>query len=675
MEDLTGKQFGNYQIVAPLGEGGMAAVYKAYQPSMERFVAIKVLPRQMAASEEYLARFKQEAKLLAQLQHPHILPVFDYGEAEGYTYIVMSFVKSGTLADLMKKRRFSLSEIRNIISQVGGALGYAHARGMIHRDVKPSNVLIDESGNCLLTDFGLARMIESTSNLTSSGAIMGTPAYMSPEQGAGSKIDKRSDIYSLGIILFELLTGRVPYTADTPIAIVFKHIQDPLPSVRKYNPGISSELEMILFKVLAKKPEDRYQTVEDFVHALQQIVVSENIPIEIDEQKTLQEAGFLAAEKSAREQAEREAAEKIIREQAEREAVEKIASVPVGYGVAETAAGARFSNTPDAPKDNRGYVSVDKKPSAPNYQTSAYSQKTPPRPSNYLGILTVVGLVVLCVIAAGVALLGYQMMSSAQAAQQGTATAESIAAANAAALAQSNSTATAAAKLTGTAVVKTTATARAKATEIVSKNATATELALHTSATAFWKQATVVDPFDDNSNQWVTPSFDANSQYWSGFGSIVNGVYQFKVSQTRKPFAYWLPYSGTTSNDFDLSVAAKRVGGTADQVCYGLYFRAVADKKYAWAICDSQHYSVEYFDGTNYNTLRDWTKNPAIKQDDWNVLWVSARKNVFTFYINDVKVDTLTNTSLQSGWPGMFFEIFNSDTPTIQFDNFSFIKR
>jgi serine/threonine protein kinase len=269
MEDLTGKQFGPYQVVAPLGEGGMAAVYKAYQPAMERHVAIKVLPRHMAGSPEFIARFKREAHLLAQLQHPHILPVFDYGESDGYTYIVMPFLQSGTLADLLKTRRVSLPEIYRIISQVGDALGYAHARGMIHRDVKPSNVLIDERGNCLLTDFGLARMAETGSMLTSSGAIMGTPAYMSPEQGAGNQVDGRSDIYALGVILFEMVTGQVPYSAETPIAIVFKHIQDPLPSARKFAPDLSESLELILMKALAKKADDRYQTADDFVKAVQ----------------------------------------------------------------------------------------------------------------------------------------------------------------------------------------------------------------------------------------------------------------------------------------------------------------------------------------------------------------------------------------------------------------------
>jgi serine/threonine-protein kinase len=272
MEDLTGRQFGPYQIVAPVGEGGMAAVYKAYQPSMERYVALKVLPRQMAQSEEFIARFKREARLLAQLQHPHILSVFDYGEADGFTYIAMPLVQSGTLADLLKTRRVSLPEIRRIITQIGDALGYAHARGIIHRDIKPSNVLVDERGNCLLTDFGLARMAVATSMLTSSGAIMGTPAYMSPEQGTGGTVDGRSDIYSLGIILYEMVTGRVPYSAETPIAIVFKHIQDPLPPARNIIPDLSEALELVLLKSLAKTPDDRYQSAEEFVHAIQEAI-------------------------------------------------------------------------------------------------------------------------------------------------------------------------------------------------------------------------------------------------------------------------------------------------------------------------------------------------------------------------------------------------------------------
>lgn len=271
MEDLTGKQLNQYQIVAPLGEGGMAAVYKAYQPSMERYVALKILPRHFANDPQFTGRFEQEAKVIASLQHPHILPVFDYGEAEGYTFIVMPFVETGTLSDLLLGQPLPLEQIQKITAQVGDALDYAHSRGIIHRDIKPSNVLIDERGNCLLADFGIAKMVEGTNQFTQTGGIIGTPAYMSPEQGLGDTPDGRSDIYSLGVILYEMATGGPPYHAETPMAVVIKHIHDPLPPPRSTNPQISDSLERIILKSLAKNREERYWTCGEMVHAIQSL--------------------------------------------------------------------------------------------------------------------------------------------------------------------------------------------------------------------------------------------------------------------------------------------------------------------------------------------------------------------------------------------------------------------
>lgn len=272
MEDLTGRQLGPYQIVASLGEGGMAAVYKAYHPAMERYVALKVLPRHFASDPQFVIRFKQEARVLAQLQHSHILPVFDFGEADGYTYLVMPFIKSGTLADVLKGEPLPWGQIRQIITQVGGALNYAHERGLVHRDVKPSNVLFDESGHFLLTDFGLAKILASNETLTESGAILGTPSYMSPEQGLGLTSDGRSDIYSLGVILYELVTGRTPYKAETPMAVMIKHISDPLPPPTKFNPDLPEALEAVILKALAKNPEDRYPTAGALVKAFDEAV-------------------------------------------------------------------------------------------------------------------------------------------------------------------------------------------------------------------------------------------------------------------------------------------------------------------------------------------------------------------------------------------------------------------
>jgi phosphonate transport system substrate-binding protein len=268
MEDLTGRQFGPYHIVSPCGEGGMAAVFKAYQASMDRYVAIKVLPRFHSANPEFVDRFKQEAQVLAKLQHPYIVPIHDFGEADGYTYLVMPFIKSGTLANLLIGKPIPLSRINQIIAQVGDALDYAHSLGLIHRDIKPSNILVDERGNCMLTDFGIAKILEGSAEFTKSGGILGTPTYMSPEQGSGNKVDHKSDIYSLGVILYEMTTGRVPFEAETPVAVIFKHVHDPLPPPSIINPEIDEDVERVVLKSLAKNPEDRFESAKGMVEAL-----------------------------------------------------------------------------------------------------------------------------------------------------------------------------------------------------------------------------------------------------------------------------------------------------------------------------------------------------------------------------------------------------------------------
>jgi serine/threonine protein kinase len=268
MEDLTGRQLGPYRIMAPLGEGGMAAVFKAYQPNIDRYVALKILPRYFASDPTFVGRFEQEAKVVARLQHPHILPVHNFGEADGYTYIVMPFVESGTLADLMRKVRLRWLQIQSIISQVGDALDYAHSLGVVHRDVKPNNILVDQRGNCLLSDFGIAKIVEGTTAFTRTGGSIGTPAYMSPEQIRAEKLDGRSDIYSLGIVLYEMATGRVPFSAETPPAIFVKHLHDPLPPPHIYRADIPEEVERVILKSLAKEPEDRYNTANEMAMAL-----------------------------------------------------------------------------------------------------------------------------------------------------------------------------------------------------------------------------------------------------------------------------------------------------------------------------------------------------------------------------------------------------------------------
>jgi len=263
-----GQMLGPYRIIGKIGQGGMATVYKAYQPSMDRNVAIKVLPGQLAESKEFTARFQQEARIIARLEHPHILPVFDYGESDGVSYFVMRYLEAGTLKTKMEAGPLPLKEIDGLFSQLADALGYAHGHGIIHRDLKPANALVDEQGNLFLTDFGIAKLLESASpRLTQTDAIMGTPAYISPEQAKAMPVDQRSDIYSLGIILYEMVTGRVPFVADTPLAVILQHVSDPLPLPSAIKTDIPESIERVILKALAKEPNDRYTTTSEFLAA------------------------------------------------------------------------------------------------------------------------------------------------------------------------------------------------------------------------------------------------------------------------------------------------------------------------------------------------------------------------------------------------------------------------
>ena len=268
MEDLTGRKIGSYQIVAPLATGSMAVVYKALQPTLRRHVALKVLPRHLAGEPTFVGRFHQEARIIASFQHPNILPLYDFGEVDDYTYMVMPLIETGTLANRLQGQPLPLEEIRTVGAQVGDALEYAHSLGVVHRDVKPSNILINRRGTCLLSDFGIAKLIEEAVKFTATGETVGTPAYMSPEQGLAQKVDRRSDIYSLGVILFQMSTGRLPFEGKTPVATVLMQVNEPLPSPRSLNPELSIELEEVITRSLAKAPDDRYATAAELVRAL-----------------------------------------------------------------------------------------------------------------------------------------------------------------------------------------------------------------------------------------------------------------------------------------------------------------------------------------------------------------------------------------------------------------------
>ncbi|MDQ2807817.1 MAG: serine/threonine-protein kinase, partial [Chloroflexota bacterium] len=278
MPDLTGKTLGRYTILERVGRGGMADVYRAHQPSLDRDVAIKVLNPFLLNDSANSDRFRREAQAVAALHHSNIVQVLDY-DSEGETfYMVMAFIAGSTLKAVLDDHaahgtRLSLGEIGTIMTAIGSALSYAHNRGMIHRDIKPQNIMFTSEGTPMLTDFGIARMVHGAT-ASISGGLSGTPAYMSPEQGKGEPLDPRSDIYSLGVVLYEMLTSRVPFAADTPFAVVIKHMNDPLPPPRSVNPAIPEPLERVVLRALAKSPAERYQTVDELVQATQAAIAA-----------------------------------------------------------------------------------------------------------------------------------------------------------------------------------------------------------------------------------------------------------------------------------------------------------------------------------------------------------------------------------------------------------------
>jgi serine/threonine protein kinase len=276
LDALVGKSLGQFRIVERIGTGGMAAVFKAYQPTLDRYVAIKVLPAYHAQDPVFVKRFEQEARSVAKLAHPNIVQIHDFGEQDNITYIVMEYVDGGTLKDRLK-RPISVPEAADCIIQAAEGLDCAHRNGIVHRDVKPANMLLRKDGHLLLSDFGIAKILEGTTNLTRVGTGIGTPQYMSPEQGTGQAVDRRSDIYSLGIVFFHCLTGRVPFTADSPLTITVKHLQDPLPVERLTSEGIPGPIIQVILTMTAKQPHERYQSADMLIGALTNALADSNL--------------------------------------------------------------------------------------------------------------------------------------------------------------------------------------------------------------------------------------------------------------------------------------------------------------------------------------------------------------------------------------------------------------
>jgi ABC-type sugar transport system substrate-binding protein len=278
LDQLIGRQIGSYTIEAKIGQGGMASVYRAHQSSVNRAVALKVIFLGTTASprrEEFRLRFAQEARVIASLEHIHILTVYDYGIVdEDFAWIAMRLLRGGTVADMLAAGRIPIERAADLLTQIARALSYAHSRGVLHRDLKPSNILLDESGNAFLSDFGLAKLTENALSITRSDSIVGTPSYMSPEQLRGEALDKRSDIYSLGVIAWHLLAGEPPFSSaeSNLVSVIYQHLEKQPQPPSSRNPDVPPELDAVVLRALAKDPAARFGDALEFSNAFNQAI-------------------------------------------------------------------------------------------------------------------------------------------------------------------------------------------------------------------------------------------------------------------------------------------------------------------------------------------------------------------------------------------------------------------
>lgn len=267
MSELIGKSLGNYQLVEYIGRGGMSDVYRGLRRPDQFEVAVKVMRPNLDPDIDtavYIKRFDQEAAIVAGLNHPHILPMYDYGHFNNYHYLVMKLIRGGTLAHIMRQRRLSIQEAGGWLYQISSALNHAHQRGIVHRDLKPTNILLDGQGHSYLTDFGIAKIANTTSSLTATGNVLGTPTYMAPEQWRSERLTGVTDVYGLAVLVYLMLTAKPPFESDTPHGLMYKHLNDPPPPMRVYVPEITESIDQVVLKALAKTPKDRYATTVDF---------------------------------------------------------------------------------------------------------------------------------------------------------------------------------------------------------------------------------------------------------------------------------------------------------------------------------------------------------------------------------------------------------------------------
>jgi serine/threonine protein kinase len=673
MPDFIGHSIGRYHVIEKLGVGGMATVYKAFDTRLDRNVAIKFLRPDAVQDPTFLKRFEREAKALASLSHPKIVKIMEYGEYQGYPYLVMEYIPGGTLKQKMGSP-MPWTDAAQLAAVLAHTLGYIHQHGIIHRDIKPSNFLFNEAGQPMLTDFGIAKMIEKSDNLqlTMAGVGIGTPEYMAPEQGSGQTIDYRADIYALGIVFYELVTGKKPFQADTPMAVVFKQISAPLPSPKSFVPALPDIVEQVILKALAKEPSDRYQNMGEFALALERIVEINPPP----QQKPV-----------LKSQPVDQDATKIYRpsQQSANQLLTPPVIQPISYPNNQPVTPRSFPvpDTQNLPTSADG-IPVS---SPPQYPASG-SQVQPEKKSQTLLWLLIPILILGCLILVLGAYIGFTYYQ------------------NQVSIANANSTATNV-SLTGTAESRA-ATATAKSVQSTRQsrestqqaltqiaNATATALSFDATSTAQSYNATATaqnavptstptivyssDPLHPEWNVVFNDTFDNGSswnigpqsnEWWHGSVDVTNDRLRWEATAFQGFVIYSAP-SLPTYQDFVLKVDAKQVSG-APVARYGVYFRNnSSDDKYYFSIDGhDQSYSLYTWQNNIWTNLI-WSYDQSILSDNYNEIVVSTAGTLLTFFINGSQIDQITDSTLSNGWLGLAIELPNAnDSAVFEFDNF-----
>lgn len=614
MSELLGQNVGRYHVIEQLGEGGMATVFKAYDTRLERNVALKVIRSNQVQDELFLKRFEREAKALAQLSHPNIVKVLDYGDFNGQPYLVMEYISGGTLKQKLGTP-MTPQQAARILAPMAHALGYAHQHKIVHRDVKPANILLTDSGEPMLSDFGIAKMLERQDNieLTGAGVGIGTPEYMAPEQGLGSKIDHRADVYALGIVLFELVTGRKPFQADTPMAVVVKQINEPLPRPRELISSLPDAVEKIIFKALQKRPEDRFQDMESFASAMESLEAPQ---ISTDSTNALPSSG------STRVYSPQE---------------EPMPSVVYNFPTPAPSVSAPVSNpTPVQPQ----YQAPVYRQAAAPYPSTPYQQAVlAPKPQKISPIIWVIGGVVLLGLCGLLIVGGFFLLQGGDS------------------LGLFSPSETLIPTRTETDIPSETPEPEPTMTMTPEIIYSPTDYPIVTGNV-------FTDDFTDPNSGWEVGSYDT--------GSIGYGDGYYFVSSTVKNKSMWGAYLNEVYSDTMVLVNSTQYDSPANNNNdYGIMCRVQDNGDgYSLLISGDGFYSIQVSNSGSFTSLVEWTKSDLINQGAAsNFFEADCIGSTLSLYVNGSLLTTIEDSSFSSGKIGLTATTYEDAAVEIHFSN------